>query len=683
MAEFTDTISDSVAVTDATRRTLAALRRVSDSVALGDLLLANLLRVDTVTDSVEVTDSLARSLTAARRISDVVGGVVDAVLSQPTIVFKIDEARSLTETKVRIDFEVPTLINDALTRASSYTFHATTPGAVEVTPLSVALPPGQPNPLYVEIATTEHTDGAMYEVALSAELRGAAGQIGHSVPFAYEAIGVAPALQLVIAKSATEAEVHFTEDIENNTAARDRDNYIWAGGISTVGVREVIGNVVVLQTTTQLPGQLYTLTVVGVTLGEDFDIELFTDDVELDEELFATVELELAIDDSVSVADAISRQVLRETLRSVTDTIAIADDVQTLLTVPSGASMPMIFASARPGISPELQVSSDDISWISRNDPANVTNRVLRNGGRNTGTGTIILVGDDGLFMRSTNDGVTWVTSQPMGPTADYYACWFGGGRWFVSVQELVFVPSFAVTSKLWHSTDDGLNWNGPIDPDNGTGTGPTGTATAGASDYFHDGLYSVDLGMHVGVGLYGAIWTSFDAIHWTRRTAAGGYVGGSFGFLGLAYSSLLTLLVAVGESGECQTSGDGSTWTKRLFSASSPTMSTAWSVCWSPTLFLFVAVGESSSTGPSIQTSPNGINWTKRTPAAGTTHACLSCSWDSNTQLFVVTGRFGEVQTSPDGINWTQRTPANTGGDFNGNSASSIFVTIGGGEAT
>lgn len=266
---------------------------VSDSIGVSDALVSALVGPGVFSDEIAVADSLKIRLNVSVRVSDAVSAS-DTLTSQPTIAFEIDEARALTETKVRIDFEVPTLVNDALTKPSSYVFTNVSAGAVEVTPLSVSLPPGQPNPLYVEIVTTEHTQSGVYEVALSTALRGAQGEVAAATPIAYFGIGSAPTLQLVLAISATEVEVHFSEAVANNASANDADNYSWSGGISTVDVHGIVDNVVTLQTTAQEPGQLYELTVLGFDTGLSAEI----DTVAVDD----AIEIEL-VDDSVLLLD--------------------------------------------------------------------------------------------------------------------------------------------------------------------------------------------------------------------------------------------------------------------------------------------------------------------------------------------------------------------------------------------
>jgi hypothetical protein len=124
--------------------------------------------------------------------------------------------------------------------------------------------------------------------------------------------------------------------------------------------------------------------------------------------------------------------------------------------------------------------------------------------------------------------------------------------------------------------------------------------------------------------------------------------------YFSVAYSSTLNLFVAVGDSAgtttHIMTSPDGVTWTART----SPNES-YFEVCWASGLSLFVAVGTNC-----VATSPDGITWTSRTPAAA--NDWRGVVWASGLNLLVCVGRSGtgnRVMTSPNGINWTARTSA------------------------
>jgi hypothetical protein len=116
-----------------------------------------------------------------------------------------------------------------------------------------------------------------------------------------------------------------------------------------------------------------------------------------------------------------------------------------------------------------------------------------------------------------------------------------------------------------------------------------------------------------------------------------------------VCWSPELSLFCAVGNTTTGFISSDGITWT-------SMTLPTACqSICWSPELGLFCVV----STGPSTAaaTSPDGINWTARTLPSNTTW--YSICWSSELGMFcAVSNTSGTAAaTSPDGINWTART--------------------------
>jgi hypothetical protein len=134
-----------------------------------------------------------------------------------------------------------------------------------------------------------------------------------------------------------------------------------------------------------------------------------------------------------------------------------------------------------------------------------------------------------------------------------------------------------------------------------------------------------------------------------------------------ICWSPELGLFVAVGNgsytssyttvNNRVMTSTDGYLWTNRNSAADYN-----WnSVCWSSSLMLFVAVASSGS-GDRVMTSPDGINWTSRSSAAD--NSWNSICWSPELSLFVAvasSGNGNRVMTSPDGIIWTIRiTPDN-----------------------
>jgi hypothetical protein len=127
-----------------------------------------------------------------------------------------------------------------------------------------------------------------------------------------------------------------------------------------------------------------------------------------------------------------------------------------------------------------------------------------------------------------------------------------------------------------------------------------------------------------------------------------------------VCWSPELGLFCAVGYSGignnGIMTSSNGTTWTARTSTADN-----YWySVCWSSELGLFCAVAW-TGTGNRVMTSPDGINWTARN-TTGKDNDWRSVCWSPELGLFCAvsdTGTGNRVMTSPDGITWTTRTSA------------------------
>jgi hypothetical protein len=107
-----------------------------------------------------------------------------------------------------------------------------------------------------------------------------------------------------------------------------------------------------------------------------------------------------------------------------------------------------------------------------------------------------------------------------------------------------------------------------------------------------------------------------------------------------IIYADGKLILVADAGTHKTASSTDGLSWQKN----SAPNFSNA--VCYSETLDLFVAVGNST-----CQTSPDGITWTSRTIPPGT---YKDVSWHEASGKFLAIDNTGLIQKSTDGINWT-----------------------------
>ena len=169
---------------------------------------------------------------------------------------------------------------------------------------------------------------------------------------------------------------------------------------------------------------------------------------------------------------------------------------------------------------------------------------------------------------------------------------------------------------------------------------------------------YSSEKNLFVAVGNSGEVQTSSDGINWNTYN-----VGNNYNFYGICYSSEKNLFVAVGS--KIATSSNAKEW--NIIDISNLN-----GICYSEELNLFVAVGYSGT----IVTSSDGINWTSRTSGVSTILNSICYSDDLN--LLVAVGYSGRILTSSDGINWTTQTSGVTQ-ILNGIIyANNKFVTVG-----
>jgi hypothetical protein len=196
-------------------------------------------------------------------------------------------------------------------------------------------------------------------------------------------------------------------------------------------------------------------------------------------------------------------------------------------------------------------------------------------------------------------------------------------------------------------TSPDGINWT----------ERSAGVAPIGAGSEIWEVCWSPDLQLLVAVRRGGgteihSVARSTDGVNWDTDTMPVNYLRS------IVWSPDLQLFCAVGADGDSEayvyTSPDGINWTSRTPIA---THNNWYDICWSPELTLFVAVGYDSN---AVMTSPDGINWTERTGATG---ECSGVCWSPELSLFVAVGYdtptfTSYVMTSPDGINWTSRTP-------------------------
>lgn len=168
-------------------------------------------------------------------------------------------AQATATRKVRVTFSEAMAKNANLLLATNYTIEPTTPGAVKpyVTKVTTG---NEANPTYVDLETTEMTNGATYQVGCAL----ATDVVGNPISTAkasFTGVGDTPTVKEVKAISANRVDVKFSERMDDNADLRNPAKYSFNNGLAVVSVAGVADDTVQLVTTEQVPGTLYTLTV--------------------------------------------------------------------------------------------------------------------------------------------------------------------------------------------------------------------------------------------------------------------------------------------------------------------------------------------------------------------------------------------------------------------------------------
>jgi hypothetical protein len=183
------------------------------------------------------------------------------------------------------------------------------------------------------------------------------------------------------------------------------------------------------------------------------------------------------------------------------------------------------------------------------------------------------------------------------------------------------------------YSDDNGITWNMVSIP---------------TSDIMYDVIYSGT--KFVAVGYNGTVLTSSNGSDWGASNVGTSdflnriiYNGGRYVAVGFNISSPLT------STGTIYTSTDLETWA--AVSSSVPTTAGYQAVDYSPSLGLYLAVGENGL----MATSPDGVNWIDCSQPAIIVDSHLSgVAWNSVGLYFAVCDNKGYIFTSTDTINWT-----------------------------
>jgi hypothetical protein len=176
---------------------------------------------------------------------------------------------------------------------------------------------------------------------------------------------------------------------------------------------------------------------------------------------------------------------------------------------------------------------------------------------------------------------------------------------------------------------------------------------TIPTSQFIWDGLY--DGTLFVACGNNGTIITSSNGANWGLSST--GVTDQAFRIIYHAGRYVVVGVSSPGgfpstSTGTIYTSTDLITWV--AVSSSIPTTNAYLGVTYSPSLNMYLAVGEQGM----MATSSNGVNWgdcSQPSPIYGT--SLSSVAWNSTDMYFAACDFGGYIYNSPDGINWTLNT--------------------------
>lgn len=317
------------------------------------------------------------------------------------------------------------------------------------------------------------------------------------------------------------------------------------------------------------------------------------------------------------------------------------------------APKPAYLLAAIAGNGGKMGYSRDGITWVETGSIAGSFDGFSVAG---VDTTYILLsgwIGTTTTMYKSANDGVSWSAVTP-GFTAGVLI----GTRGMIKFNSLYILGGQAPTGgtpHIYRTSPDLVTWSDPTTVNAGYGTTGFTSGYVGIASIASDGVTLACGG--TSTPTTPCITWSTDGITFTASTLP---PLGNANVYDLAYSPALNKWVAVGSttSDGHWVSSDGRTWTTNAVAPLGSGVVTR-SVSWSPTLNLFVAVGN----GGKVASSTNGTAWTLRVGAHGV-DTIQSVSWIATLGLFIAAGSNGaKLSSSPDGINWTIRTPAWSGG--------------------
>lgn len=174
----------------------------------------------------------------------------------------IRSARALGSTRIRVEFSLPIIVDNALRDPSNYQLLAVAPSVVPVIS-SIDFPVSAVYVSAVDLITSEMTGGVTnYSVKIK-NLTAADDSPFAQDPYAFDGIGIKPTVLVALALDANTVQVQFNEKVLDLGSIRVASAYTFDLGLSVTSVLSVDASSVTLKTSNQVPGQLYTLTMTG------------------------------------------------------------------------------------------------------------------------------------------------------------------------------------------------------------------------------------------------------------------------------------------------------------------------------------------------------------------------------------------------------------------------------------
>lgn len=172
---------------------------------------------------------------------------------------------------LRVVFTKGAVRNDALIDPATYQVTVDNPLVhFNIGVLSVTPEPDVTYPSYVDLTTTDCTNGGNYTFQIAADGLLESEDSTPSEPefmiavttiIQYLGVSVLPAVLSVIPLSSTQVKVIFSKYMMQNQDLYTPANYVWTGGVMTLSVTGDTNSSVLLTTTEMVASQIYDLTV--------------------------------------------------------------------------------------------------------------------------------------------------------------------------------------------------------------------------------------------------------------------------------------------------------------------------------------------------------------------------------------------------------------------------------------